>query len=194
MKFATLPNTQKSLFKDMYDCYSDPLIYAEPGFDYDHCATPDNIQIMKQNVGILMRDHGMTIGDIYDILEQIRKEILRVPEIKEVMDGKKDSYLMTMGRTPAIVTKALKFKELQEVLTRVQKQMLSFTKGIESKIKDGTLGDFDPEIDKLISQHIFKKTFAASRKKSKKSKKSKKFKRTKRTKRSKRSKRSSKTR
>ena len=192
MKYATLPNTQKSLFKDMYDCYSDPLIYAEPGFDYDHCATPDHIQIMKQNVGILMRDHGMSIGDIYDILEQIREEILRVPEIKEVMDGKKDSYLMTMGRTPAIVTKALKFKELQEVLTRVQKQMLSFTKGIESKIKDGTLGDFDPEIDKLISQHIFKKTFAASRKKSKRSKKSKR-KKSKRKK-SKRSKRSSKTR
>ena len=76
---------------------------------------------------------------------------------------------MTMGRTPAIVTKVLKFKELQEVLTGVQKKMLSFTKGIESKIKDGTLGDFDPEIEKLITQHIFKKTFAGSRKKRRKS-------------------------
>mgnify|MGYP001409265635 CR=1 FL=1 len=189
MKYATLPNTQKSLFKDMYDCYTDPLIYAEPGFDYDHCATPDHIQIMKRNVGILMRDHGMSLGDIYDILEQIREEILRFPEIKEVMDGKKDSYLMTMGRTPAIVTKVLKFKELQEVLTRVQKQMLSFTKGIESKIKDGTLGDFDPEIEKLIAQHIFKKTFAASRKRSKRSKRS-----SKKSKKSKKSKRSSKKR
>ena len=171
MKYATLPNTQKSLFKDMYDCYTDPLIYAEPGFDYDHCVTPEHIRIMQRTVGILMRDHEMTLGDIYDILEQIREEILRFPEIKEVMDGKKDSYLMTMGRTPAIVTKVLKFKELQEVLTRVQKKMLSFTKGIESKIKDGTLGDFDPEIEKLIAQHIFKNTFAGSKKRRKSTKK-----------------------
>lgn len=172
MKYATLPYRQKSLFKEMYDCYTDPLIYADLDYHFDKCATSEDIHTMKRNVGILMRDYKMSLGDIYDILDQIREEILRVPEIKEVMDGEEDCYLANMGRTPAIITNVLKFKELQEVLTRVQKQMLSFTKGIESKIKDGTLGDFDPEIETLIAQHIFKKTFAASRKKIRKSKKS----------------------
>lgn len=169
MRYATLSTTQKSLFKEMYDCYTDPLIYADLGFNFDRCVTSEHIHTMKRNVGILMKTHGMSLSDIHDMLDQIREEILRFPEIKEVMDGEEDCYLANMGRTPAIITKVLKFKELQEVLTRVQKQMLSFTKGIESKIKDGTLGDFDPEIEKLIAQHIFKKTFAASRKKRRKS-------------------------
>lgn len=177
MQYMSLPDKQRALIKEMYDCYTDKLLYAEHGFNFNHCVTDKDIQMMRKNVETLMSKYKMSVGDIYDALDSARDEIMKVPEIKQVLDGDKGSYFMKMGRTPAIVKQVLKFKELNEVLTGVQKRMLSFAKIIQKKIGDGTLSDFDPEIDQLIAKHLFNKKMkpstASSRKRTKKTKKKK---------------------
>ena len=178
MQYTNLPDKQRALIKEMYDCYTDKLLYAKPDFDFNHCVTDKDIQMMRKNVETLMSKYKMSVGDIYDVLDSARDEIKKVPEIKQVLDGDKGSYFMKMGRTPAIVKQVLKFKELNEVLTGVQKRMLSFAKIIQEKIGDGTLSDFDPELDQLIAKHLFKKNMkpstASSRKQKKKTSKKKK--------------------
>ena len=171
MQYTNLPDKQRALIKEMYDCYTDKLLYAKPDFDFNHCVTDKDIQMMRKNVETLMSKYKMSVGDIYDVLDSARDEIKKVPEIKQVLDGDKGSYFMKMGRTPAIVKQVLKFKELNEVLTGVQKRMLSFAKIIQEKIGDGTLSDFDPEIDRLITKHLFKKNMKPSRASSRKQKK-----------------------
>ena len=171
MQYTNLPDKQRALIKEMYDCYTDKLLYAKPDFDFNHCVTDKDIQMMRKNVETLMSKYKMSVGDIYDVLDSARDEIKKVPEIKQVLDGDKGSYFMKMGRTPAIVKQVLKFKELNEVLTGVQKRMLSFARIIQEKIGDGTLSDFDPEIDQLIAKHLFKKNMKPSRASSRKQKK-----------------------
>ena len=178
MQYTSLSLKQQALIKEMYDCYTDKLLYAKPDFDFNHCVTDKDIQMMRKNVETLMSEYKMSIGDIYDALDSARDEIMKVPEIKQVLDGDKGSYFMKMGRTPAIVKQVLKFKELNEILTGVQKRMLSFARIIQEKIGDGTLSDFDPELDQLITKHLFKKNMkpstASSRKQKKKTSKKKK--------------------
>jgi len=171
MQYTNLPDKQRALIKEMYDCYTDKLLYAKPDFDFNHCVTDKDIQMMRKNVETLMSKYKMSVGDIYDVLDSARDEIKKVPEIKQVLDGEKGSYFMKMGRTPAIVKQVLKFEELNEVLTGVQKRMLSFARIIQEKIGDGTLSDFDPEIDQLIMKHLFKKNMKPSRARSRKQKK-----------------------
>ena len=119
----------------MYDCYTDKLLYAKSDFDFDHCVTDKDIQMMRKNVETLMSKYKMSVGDIYDVLDSARDEIKKVPEIKQVLDGDKGSYFMKMGRTPAIVKQVLKFKELNEDNTELfRNESLSFARIVGKRL------------------------------------------------------------